>query len=167
MRTLPERFAHAAAFRRFRGPGWGPKLNQMTKKRTAWVLDTETKGTGAEMVPLERLEKRKRLQGERERIRVVAQKPDPGERSTEPEAPGTPRRFRVMDVLSRELLADDAGINEALKALRTVGSVVDANIYVWEPNDEDWRPLTLSERRRLWNLRSAEGSADPSAQARR
>lgn len=72
-----------------------------------------------------------------------------------------------MDVLSRELLADDAGINEALQALRTVGSVVDANIYVWEPNDEDWRPLTLSERRRLWNLRSAEGSADPSAQARR
>ncbi len=72
-----------------------------------------------------------------------------------------------MDVLSRELLADDAGINEALQALRTVGSVVDANIYVWEPTDEDWRPLTLSERRRLWNLRSAEGSADPSAQARR
>lgn len=151
----------------FRGPGWGPKLDQMTKKRTAWVLDTETKGTGAEMVPLERLEKRKRLQGERERIRVVAQKPDPGERCTEPEAPRAPRRFRVMDVLSRELLADDAGINEALQALRTVGSVVDANIYVWEPTDEDWRPLTLSERRRLWNLRSAEGSADPSAQARR
>lgn len=65
MRTLPERSAHPAAFRRSAGPGWGPKLNQMTKKRTAWVLDTETKGTGAEMVPLERLEKRKRLQGER------------------------------------------------------------------------------------------------------
>ena len=133
----------------------------MSKKRTTWVLDTETKGTGAEMVPLERLEERKRLQAERERIRVVGPKPDPGdELAFQPEAQRTPRRFRIVNVLSRQTLADDVGISQALEALRGVGSVVDVNVFVWEPEQEDWRPLTMSERRRLWNLRSA-GSPAP------
>jgi hypothetical protein len=133
----------------------------MSKKRTTWVLDTETKGTGAEMVPLERLEERKRLQAEREPIRVVGPKPDPGDEAVfEPEAQRTPRRFRIVNVLSRQTLADDVGISQALEALRGVGSVVDVNVFVWEPEQEDWRPLTMSERRRLWNLRSA-GSPAP------
>jgi hypothetical protein len=29
------------------------------------------------------------------------------------------------------------------------------NVYVWEPDEEDWRPLTLSERRTLWGFRKA------------
>jgi hypothetical protein len=133
----------------------------MSKKRTAWVLDTETKGTGAEMVPLERLEERKRLQVERERIRVIGPKLDPAdEPAFEPETERVPRRFRIVNVLSRQTLADDVGISEALEALRGVGSVVDVNVFVWEPEEEDWRPLTMSERRRLWNLRSA-GSPAP------
>jgi hypothetical protein len=32
---------------------------------------------------------------------------------------------------------------------------VDVNVYVWEPSEEDWRPLTLSERRTLWGFRNA------------
>jgi hypothetical protein len=137
----------------------------MSKKRTAWVLDTETKGTGAEMVPLERLEERKRLRGERERIRVVGPQAEPcDDRAFEPEQPQTPHRFRVVDVLTRQTLTDDAGISETLAALRGVGSVVDVNVFVRKPNEEDWRPLRMSERRRLWNLRSA---AQPSAPARR
>jgi hypothetical protein len=107
----------------------------MSKKRTAWVLDTETKGTGAEMVPLERLEERKRLTGARERVRVIA-RDDPGpqtEPAAELEEPPAPRRFKVVSVLSRQVLADDVGLAEALAALRGVGSIVDANVYVWEP----------------------------------
>jgi hypothetical protein len=129
----------------------------MSKKRTTWVLDTETKGTGAEMVPLERLEERKRLKGGRERIRVIARgEPDaPDEPTTEVEEPRAPRRFRVVNVLSREVLAEDVGVSEALEALRTLGSVVDANVYIWEPAEENWRPLTLSERRTLWGSRNA------------
>ena len=136
----------------------------MSKKRTAWVLDTETKGTGAEMVPLERLEERKRLAGSRERIHVVGPKADPGEvEHAEPDTPRAPRRFRVVDVRSREALAEDAGISDALEALGRVGSIVDVNVFVWEPQEQDWRPLAMSERRRLWNLRYAPGSAEPSA----
>jgi hypothetical protein len=129
----------------------------MSKKRTVWVLDTETKGTGAEMVPLERLEKeRNRPKGKRERIRVISPK-DPGstEPAAEPEAPRVARRFRIVDVRSRRMLAEDVGLSEALEALREVGSVVDVNVYVWHDDEEDWHPLTLAERRTLWGFREA------------
>jgi hypothetical protein len=130
----------------------------MSKKPTVWVLDTETKGTGAEMVPLERLEKeRKRQKGDRERIRVIARDDSVAgnEPATEPEAPRGARRLKVVNVLSRQVLADDVGVAEALQALRGVNSVVDVNVYVWEPSEEDWRPLTVSERRTLWGFRNA------------
>jgi hypothetical protein len=130
----------------------------MSKKPTVWVLDTETKGTGAEMVPLERLEKeRKRKKGDRERIRVIARDDSVAgnEPATKPEGPRVARRLKVVNVLSRQVLADDVVVAEALQALRTVNSVVDVNVYVWEPSEEDWRPLTLSERRTLWGFRNA------------
>jgi hypothetical protein len=129
----------------------------VTKKRTAWVLDTETKGTGAEMVPLERLEQRKRLQGLRERLRVIARDESHALEApvVDAEAPPVPRRFKVVSVLSRQLLADDVELPEALEALRGVNSVVDANVYVWKADERDWRPLTLSERRTLWAFREA------------
>jgi hypothetical protein len=140
----------------------------MSKKRTAWVLDTETKGTGAEMVPLERLEERKRLSGERERIRVVGPKAEPaGGPVFESDEPRVPRRFRILDVRSRQALADDVGISEALEALRGVGSVVDVNVFVWDSDEEEWRPLKMSERRRLWKLRSGGVAPEASAPAHR
>jgi hypothetical protein len=139
----------------------------MSKKRTAWVLDTETKGTGAEMVPLERLLERKRQAGVRERIRVVGPKRNATEVPPEQEALRAPLHFRVIDVRSRETLVEDEGISETLDILRGVGSVVDVNIFVWEAEEEDWRPLTMSERRRLWNLRSAPVHVEPAAPAHR
>ena len=60
-----------------------------------WVLDTETKGTGAEMVPLDK----------------------------------------------------------ALKVLNGVRSIVDVNVFVWQPKAQRWRLLTLDERRALWDRR--------------
>jgi hypothetical protein len=132
-----------------------PKLIAMSKKRKVWVLDTETKGTGAEMVPLERFEERKRLKGVRERIRVIGPaNPDAERDAVEIAAEQLPRRFRVRDVRSRRYLADDVGLTEALRVLGGVGSVVDVNVYVWEPGERDWRPLTISERRTLWGFRS-------------
>jgi hypothetical protein len=129
----------------------------MSKKRTVWVLDTETKGTGAEMVPLERLEERKRLMGGRERLRVLLDhEPKGSEEAAEAATPRVPRRFRVVDVRSRQMLADDVGVSEAIHALRDVGSVVDVNVYVWEPDREDWRPLSLSERKALWGFRQTD-----------
>ena len=120
------------------------------------------------MVPLERLEERKRRGTERERIRVIRPKPDPGDEPLfEPEGERARRRFRIVSVLTRQTLADDVGISEALEALRGVGSVVDVNVFVWDRGEEDWRPLTMSERRRLWNLRSSADAAEPPAPARR
>ena len=48
----------------------------------AWVLDTDTKGTGAEMVPLEKLERQRQRGRDRERM-VIRRTPLPPEEPTE------------------------------------------------------------------------------------
>jgi hypothetical protein len=125
----------------------------MGKKRTAWVLDTETKGTGAEMVPLERLQERKRLKGERDPIRVIGPEPERSDGSEMELEPQRPRRFRIVDVRSRQRLLDDADLSRALEVLSGVTSIVDVNVYVQEPGENRWRPLSMSERRTLWGFR--------------
>jgi hypothetical protein len=128
----------------------------MTRKRTTWVLDTETKGTGAEMIPLERLEERKRLKGDPERIRVIGPAiPESSDTAREAEQTEAPRRFKVVDVLSRQVLGEDVGLSEALQAVAGFDSVVDVKVYVWEPALAEWRPLTWSERRAFWAFRDA------------
>ncbi|HSD25575.1 MAG TPA: hypothetical protein VLB79_14740 [Solirubrobacterales bacterium] len=130
----------------------------MSEKRTVWVLDTETKGTGAEMVPLERLEReRNRPKGGRERIRVIS-RDDPKVLDEPRQQAGErriARRFKIVDVRSREALAEDVGLAEALETLRGVGGVVDVNVFIRHADDEDWHPLTLSERKTLWGFRDA------------
>jgi hypothetical protein len=130
----------------------------MSQKRTVWVLDTETKGTGAEMVPLERLEKeRSRPKGARERIRVISRDgAGAREPAAEPAATKVARRFRIVDIRSRQVLAEDVNLADALEVLRGIGSVVDVNVYVWDPDEADWHPLTISERRTLWSFRDSE-----------
>jgi hypothetical protein len=116
-----------------------------------WVLDTETKGTGAEMVPLERALRGKRSAPGRERIRVVKRKPD-GTSADAPAtevAPSTPRRFRLVNALSGEVLADDAGVREIVGLMDGMRSVADARVYVWEPDAPGWRPLSLREQQLL------------------
>jgi hypothetical protein len=130
----------------------------VSEKRTVWVLDTETKGTGAEMVPLERLEReRNRPKGGRERIRVISRvDPRPlGEPRRGSEDRRIARRFKIVDIRSRAVLAEGVGLAEALETLRGVGSVVDVNVFVWHTDEEDWHPLTLSERKTLWGFRDA------------
>ena len=115
-----------------------------------WVLDTETKGTGARMVPLEQVLARPKPPAKP----LVA----PGTRRrrvpAEPEARAA-RRFRVVDVMTRQALADDVSGREALAALAGVASPVDVHVYVWAPKAERWRLLTLDEKRALWERRAA------------
>ena len=113
-----------------------------------WVLDTETKGTGAHMVPLEKVQKKPAATLERVYV-PGAPRPRPAE---EP-APPPPHRFTVVDLMTREPLVEDASTRAAVDALKGVRSVVDVNVYVWEPTRDDWRMLTLDEKRTLWNLR--------------
>jgi hypothetical protein len=116
----------------------------------AWVLHTETKGTGAQMVPLESVQKRS---ASAEPV-LVPRRGAPRARPRAPE-PQQPHRFRIVDLMSRELLADDAGVREAVKALQTVRSNADVSVYVWEERRARWRLLTLSEQRTIWDLAHA------------
>jgi hypothetical protein len=118
-----------------------------SKDESVWVLDTETKGTGANMVPLERI-----LKPARERV--------PGfslpERRSPPAAPAGPKqpyRFRVVDVLTQRTLADDVDARRAVEALTSVRSIVDVSIYVWDEAAQGWRRLPFGEAKALWDLR--------------
>jgi hypothetical protein len=124
------------------------------KGRTVWVLDTETKGTGAEMVPLEKLERDRSPQEPRVRTTVLRR----DGRQTSPEAEPAPaeqapRRFHVESVMTGQVLADDVGARHAVEALRSVESVIDVRIDVWDAAEEGWRPLTLAEKKLLWAFR--------------
>ena len=117
-------------------------------KRKVWVLDTGTKGTGAEMVPLEKV------------LKAPGPGPEPavvsGRRrrrpAKEPE-PRPARRFKVVDVMTRRVLAEDVDARAALVALAQVSTVVDVRVYVWQPGAEKWRLLTLAEQQAMWDLR--------------
>jgi hypothetical protein len=114
-----------------------------------WKLDTETKGTGAAVVPLR--PERPREDAEPRPI-YVPRKPRP---RPEPEpAPRAPRRFRVMDVETRRLLADGADVHETLGVLAGVRSSVDVRVEVLQPHSGRWRALTLAEQRALWERRT-------------
>jgi hypothetical protein len=113
-----------------------------------WVLDTETKGTGAQMVPLDSVLEKPAPSGE-----PFFVPPRPAPRAPKPAEPRAPRRFRIVDVVTREVLADDAPARDAVEALADVRSIVDVHVSVWEPKAERWRLLTLDEQRLLWDRR--------------
>jgi hypothetical protein len=119
-----------------------------------WVLDTETKGTGAQMVPLEQVQRRPARRAEPLHV-PRKHRPLP---APEPEPP-QPRRFRVVDVMTREVLADDADTRATLDVLGDVRSIVDVRVSVWQPQKERWRLLTLPEQRALWRRRGGQSSA--------
>ena len=75
----------------------------------AWVLDTDTKGTGAEMVPLEKLERQRQRGRDRERISVIRRTPLPPEAPPGDRQRDAERRFKLVNVLSREVLGDGVG----------------------------------------------------------
>jgi hypothetical protein len=112
-----------------------------------WVLETETKGTGANMVPLERVLK----QGSEQVPEFVL----PKRRPPSPPAaePKQPYRFKVVDVMTRQALAEDVDAPGAVEALEGVRSIVDINVYVWEPESGRWRRLTFGETKTLWEYR--------------
>ena len=108
-----------------------------------WVLDTSTKGTGASVVPLES------TRSKPEAKRVVAPKKPRPKRAKEP-APRPPRRFKVVDLVSAETLAEDTDMRTTLDVLEGVRSPVDVRIFVWNHEAERWHLLTLPEQRAMW-----------------
>ena len=115
-----------------------------------WILDTETKGTGAQMVPLDTVVKKP---GEPSgKPLFVPRKRRPPAPPADP-APRPPRRFKVVDITSREVLAESADTRTTLELLGGIRSSVDVNVSVWEPGTEKWRLLTLREKQMLWERR--------------
>jgi hypothetical protein len=117
-------------------------------ERRIWILDTETKGTGAEMVPLDSVQRKPAP--ERKRVWVP---PKRRPREPAPPEPRAPRRFRVVDVVTREVLADGAGLRETLEVLAGVARKNDVTVSIWEPEDERWRLLSLAEQDAVWSRR--------------
>ncbi len=115
-----------------------------------WVLDTETKGTGAEMVPIEKT----RARPSRERDLALVELGGPA-KAQATESPPAPNLFKVVDVLSARTLAENVGTREAVRALEGLRSVLDARISVWSPERGRWRILTLEEAKALWSFRGS------------
>ncbi|MEA2242337.1 MAG: hypothetical protein QOD24_1893 [Solirubrobacteraceae bacterium] len=119
----------------------------MTK---TWVLDTETKGTGANMVPLEK--RRPKPDQSREALYVPRKHTPP---PPKPPAPKPARRFKVIDVVSRQVLTEGTGTRDTVDVLQNVRSIVDIQVYVWQPVRETWRMLGFDEVRLLWDQRGS------------
>ena len=117
--------------------------------RKVWVLDTETKGTGAEMVPLEKV-LRKSASGEPLSVHVP---PKREPRPPKEPVPKPPRSFRIVDVTTGDVLGEHLDTRATIAALEDVGSVVDVRIYVWDHSTERWVLLTLGEQKTLWEFR--------------
>ena len=111
------------------------------------MLDTHTKGTGANMVPLERVLRRG---SEAVPGFALPQRREPG---SLPARPRAPYRFRVLDVMTRQVLADDVDARAAVRALAGARSVVDVTVYVHDADAGRWRMLTLGETKALWDHR--------------
>jgi hypothetical protein len=123
------------------------KKTKSQSTRRAWVLDHETKGTGAQMRPLDKLV----APTGSTRPPVVVKEPQPlPEKAPEPLGP---RRFKVVDVMTRQVLADDVDLRRAVGALEGIRSVVDVAVYVWREREQDWLQLSQRDRRKLWELR--------------
>lgn len=100
------------------------------------------------MVPLEKV-----LARPASRTPAPIAAPKPRARAPQAPAPRAPRRFRVTDVVTGELLAEDASARATVDLLKDVRSAVDVKVYVFEPDEQEWRLLSLREQRSLWALR--------------
>jgi hypothetical protein len=111
-----------------------------------WVLDTETKGTGAHIAPLES----RAREGEKELALVQLER---GPRAPRADTPAPARtRFRVIDVLGAGVVGDDLEAREAVAVLANMRSALDARVYVRAGEQGRWRLLSLADTRRLWQL---------------
>ena len=128
-----------------------------------WVLETSTKGTGANIVPLDDEQEERDRARERDREQLWVHKPTNPRPAPEPE-PKRPHRFKVVEITTHRVLAEDADARATIAALRDVHSIVDVTISVWSEKDGRYRLLTHGEQKTLWNLRDAQARQAAGAQ---
>jgi hypothetical protein len=115
-----------------------------------WVLDLDPSGTGAEMRPLDRVIRKPAPKTE---LTLVRRKRQPRP-APQPE-PRKQRRFKVVDVMTLGVMAEDASLRATVDLLGPVRHLGDVRIYVWSDEADRWRLLTLGEQRSIWQLRPA------------
>ena len=113
-----------------------------------WILDTETKGTGAHVAPIEKADDGA-AHGGRGAI-VVRERKAPAPKPPEPTGP---RLFKVVDVMTKRVLAEDAPLAATVELLEGVRSIVDVSIFVWERGAGSWQELSLREKQMVWGFR--------------
>jgi len=118
-----------------------------------WVLDTETKGTGAHIAPLTDAGHERSREAELALVQLA--RPPRPKRPSEPPPKAT---FRVVDVLSGKLLGEDLDAREAVHELAGLRSALDARVYLRHGENARWRLLSLGDTRRLWAL-ARDGTA--------
>jgi hypothetical protein len=121
-----------------------------------WVLDTETKGTGAHIVPFESTLRRA---GREQELALVELDRTP--KAARPAEPPEPLRFKLVNVMSSQVLAEGASARETVEALEGLRSVLDARIFVWVAKKNRWRLLTLDQCKVLWGFRGRLDSLAP------
>jgi hypothetical protein len=119
-------------------------------RRRAWVLDLDPSGTGAEMRPLDSVQRDPQAEPE---LALVRRPPRAPQEDESPPEPAAPHRFKLVDALSGQVKAEDAGARATVELLKGVRTMGDVRVYVWEPERDRWRLLTLAEQRTLWALR--------------
>jgi hypothetical protein len=119
------------------------------KPGNVWVLETQTKGTGANVVPLEKVLRDPAASDSVPGFNI--RKPAP--RAADAPAPREPNRFKLTDVMTQQVLAQDVDARTAVEALEGIRSIVDVIVYVWEPESGRWRMLSFGETQALWDHR--------------
>ena len=66
--------------------------------------------------------------------------------------PAPARRFKLVDVMTREVLAEDVDTRRALAELARFSTAVDVRVYVWQSKAGKWRLLSIAEQQAMWNL---------------
>lgn len=127
---------------------WIRSRRKASELAKVWVIETHTKGTGANMVPLERVLKQP---GADTVPRFVL--PELKPRAPEGQEPRKARVFKVVDLMTRQVLGEGLDARAAVNVLQDVRSIVDITVYVWEPSGERWRMLTFGETKALWDYR--------------
>jgi hypothetical protein len=98
------------------------------------------------MVPLERVTNRSSAPAHEFVL------PERQRRQKKPPKPRGPRRFRIVDVMTRQDLLEDGSGREAVETLSSVRSIVDVNVYVWDEERERWLLLPFGEQRTMLEL---------------
>jgi hypothetical protein len=117
-----------------------------------WVLDLDPSGTGAEMRPLDSVLEKPKAKPDLALVRPKS-RPKP---EAKPE-PREPRRFKVVDVMTGQVKAEDASARATVELLAGERRLADVQVYVWETAGERWRLLTLGEQRTLWSAARSDG----------